>query len=172
LDRSSDEFILLLTRAQPVIYACIFALHPDSVAAQDLLQETNLTLCRKANEFEPGTNFHAWATRIARYHVLNFRRQLKRDQVVFDASLIEELCARHEQRSEELSDSMETLRDCIKSLPDSQRKLLQERYVAGGSVSGLAKRNGKSVAAVSQSLYRLRQSLMDCVYRKMQESRI
>jgi len=39
--RSSDEFILLLTRAQPIIYACIHALLPDRIAAQEILQETN-----------------------------------------------------------------------------------------------------------------------------------
>jgi RNA polymerase sigma-70 factor, ECF subfamily len=172
LDRSSEEFILLLTKAQPAIYACIFALHPDPVAAQDLLQETNLTLYRKVDEFEPGTNFNAWATRIARYHVLNYRRRLKREQVIFDAVLFDELCARQEERAEEVSHYMEAMRECLKHLPASQRELLQERYASRGAVSALAKRHGKSVGAISQLLYRLRQSIMDCVYAKIQEGRL
>jgi RNA polymerase sigma-70 factor, ECF subfamily len=169
LDRSSEEFMLLLMKAQSAIYASIFALHPDSVAAQDLLQDTNLTLCRKADDFEPGTNFNAWATRIARYHVLNYRRRLKREQTIFDPVLFEELCAVHEQRTEELGSYLDAMRDCLQRLPASQRELLQERYASGGSVSELAGRQGKSVGAISQLLYRIRQVLLDCIYRKLQE---
>ena len=169
MDRSSDEFMLLLTKAQPVIYASIFSLHPDPIAAQDLLQETNLTLCRKAEDFESGTNFNAWATRIARYLVLNYRRRLKREREIFDPVLFEELCVAHEQRSEELDSYLEAMTVCLQHLPPSQRQLLQERYATGGSVSDLASRQGKSVGAISQLLYRIRQSLMDCIYRKIQE---
>jgi RNA polymerase sigma factor (sigma-70 family) len=91
VDRSSDEFILLLTQAQPTIHACIFALLPDRVAAQDLLQETNLTLWHKANDFEIGTIFNAWATRIARYHVLNYRRKINHERRLFDDAMLEAL---------------------------------------------------------------------------------
>lgn len=169
LDRASDEFMLLLTKAQSSIFACIYSLHPNTVVAQDLLQETNLTLCRKADDFEPGTNFNAWATRIARYHVLNYRRRLKREQAIFDPILFEELCVLQEQRAEELGGYMEAMRECLKNLPGSQRKLIQERYTSGGSVSALAGQQGKSVGAISQLLYRIRQSLLDCIHRKLQE---
>jgi RNA polymerase sigma-70 factor, ECF subfamily len=169
LDRSSEEFILLLTKSQPAIYACVYALHPDPVAAQDILQETNLTLCRKADDFEHGTNFVAWATRIARYHVLNYRRQLKRERVVFDAALCEEFCALQEERAEELSLYMVAMRECLKRLPEAQQQVLRNRYAPGGSVSALAKTHGKSVGAISQLLYRLRQSLMDCVQKRLRE---
>jgi len=169
VDRSSDEFMLLLTRAQPAIYACVFSLHPDPVVASDLLQETNLTLCRKAQDFESGTNFTAWATRIARYHVLNYRRKLKREQSIFELDLFEEMCVVQEQRSDELEQYVDALRDCLQHLPAAHRQLLQERYTSNGSVSDIASQQGKSVSAISQLLYRIRQSLMDCIYKKVQE---
>jgi len=161
--------MLLLTNAQSTIYASIYSLHPNSVVAQDLLQETNLTLCRKADDFEPGTNFNAWATRIARYHVLNYRRRLKREQAIFDTVLFEELCVLQEQRAEELGGYLDAMRECLQHLPASQRRLIQERYASDGSVSALASQQGKSVGAISQLLYRIRQSLLDCIYRKLQE---
>jgi RNA polymerase sigma-70 factor (ECF subfamily) len=171
VDRSSDEFITLLTQAQPIMFACIYALLPDRMAAQDILQETNLTLCRKAEDFEPGTNFKAWATRIARYHVLNYRRKLNRERLVFDDSLFEELCARQAARTEELCLYTEAMRKCLGNLPATHQELLTQRYAPGGSVAELAKSLGKSVGAISQRLYRLRQSLMDCVYQRLQEGR-
>jgi len=169
VDRSSDEFITLLTQSQPIIFACIYALLPDRMAAQDMLQETNLTLWHKADDFEPGTNFKAWATRIARYHVLNYRRKLNRERTVFDDSLFEELCARQAARTEELCRYSEAMRKCLNDLPSAQQQLLEQRYAPGGSVAALAKSLDKSVGAISQRLYRLRQTLMDCVYQRLQE---
>ena len=49
---SETEFVLLITRHQAAIYAYILTLHPNRVAAQDILQETNLVLCRKVAEAE------------------------------------------------------------------------------------------------------------------------
>jgi len=169
VERSSDEFILLLTQAQPILYACIHALLPDRIAVQDILQETNLTLCHKAQEFEAGTNFNAWATRIARYHVLNYRRKLQRERIVFDDAIFEELCARQAVRTEELCRYTEAMRGCLQKLPTAQRQLLEQRYSPGGSVAVLAEREGKSVGAMSQLLYRLRLTLMDCVCQSIQK---
>jgi RNA polymerase sigma-70 factor, ECF subfamily len=169
VDKPSELFILSLTEAQPTIYACIYSLLPDRGVAHDLLQETNLTLLRKVDDFEPGTNFNAWATRIARYHVLNHRRKMNRDRLIFDESLIEELGARQVERNDELCRYAEAMRCCLQKLPTAQRQLLEKRYSPGGSVAELAKAQGKSVGAISQLLYRLRQSLMDCVYQRLQE---
>lgn len=168
-EQLSKEFVLLLTEAQPTIYACIFSLLPDRTVAHDLLQETNLTLLKKVDDFEIGTNFNAWATRIARYHVLNHRRRSSRDRLVFDDTLIEDLAARQAGRSDEMCRLAEAMRCCIEGMPPDQRQLLEERYADGGSVAAMAARRGKSVGAISQALYRLRQSLMDCVYQRIQE---
>lgn len=169
MDKPSDDFVLALTQAQPAIYACIYSLLPDRGTAHDLLQETNLTLLRKVDDFELGTNFTAWATRIARYHVLNHRKKMNRDRLVFDDSLFEELCARQTERNDELCRYTEAMRTCLQKMPTSQREILEQRYAPGGSVTTLAKAHQKSVGAISQLLYRLRQALMDCVYQRLQK---
>lgn len=86
MHRDSDEFITLLTSSQAALSSCILTLLPDRAAARDVLQETNLTLWRKADDFEPGTNFLGWTARIGQYHVLNHRRKLGRDKLGFDDS--------------------------------------------------------------------------------------
>lgn len=37
MDRTSDQFVTLLTASQPSLYACIFALLPERAAARDIL---------------------------------------------------------------------------------------------------------------------------------------
>ena len=170
-DSSKDaEFVAFLTDAQTALHATIFVLLPDRALAADVLQKTNVTVWEKRAEFLAGSNFLAWARRIARYHVLNERRKLGRDVILFDDALFQELVARHAAR-DELAGSpgpqVDALRECLQELGEAQRVLIQRRYAPGGSVKELAAETGKSVGAVSQTLYRLRELLRNCIEQRL-----
>ena len=47
------EYSQMITRIQKSLYAFILSLLPNRNEAEDILQETNLILCKKANEFDP-----------------------------------------------------------------------------------------------------------------------
>jgi RNA polymerase sigma-70 factor (ECF subfamily) len=55
------------------------------------------------------------------------------------------------------------LKGCLDKLPATQRRLVEDRYASGGSVQRMAEDAGKSVGAISQTLYRIREALMKCV---------
>jgi len=55
----------------------------SSSDAEDLLQETASTLVAKFDEFRPGTDFLLGPFRVARYHVVHFRRRQRRDLLQF-----------------------------------------------------------------------------------------
>lgn len=167
MDQNSDEFVKLLTTSQPSLYACILSLLPDRIAAQDVLQEVSLTLWHKADDFEQGTNFMAWAGRIARYHVMNYRRKMNRDRLVFDEELFRELCERQEAMAEDVDRYADSLRDCLAQLPIEHRELLASRYAPDGSVKKIAELRGQTVGAISQMLYRIRESLLNCVSQRL-----
>jgi len=163
MNRDSTEFVTLLTGSQTSLYACILGLLPDRAAAADILQETNLTLWQKADDFEPGTNFLAWAARIARYHVLNHRRKVSRERLVFDDALFDELAQRQAARIGDFDRREEVLRSCLGKLPAAQLALIERRYAPGGSVQEIAAEWKRSVGAISQMLYRIRETLLNCV---------
>lgn len=94
----------------------------------------------------------AWASRIARYHVLNYRRSMKRDRLVFDEDLFEEPAVRQAMRSDDARHYAGALRVCLEKLPEEQRELVAERYATGGSVRRIAESRGRTVGAVSQLL--------------------
>jgi len=163
MNRASDEFVTLLTASQSSLYACILALLPDRTAARDILQETNLTLWHKAEGFEPETNFLAWASRIARYHVLNHRRKLSRERLVFDDALFDALAERQAARIADFDRREDALRLCLGKLPSLQMELIEQRYAPGGSVQKIAAELKRSVGAISQTLYRIRETLLNCL---------
>lgn len=163
----SGVFVSLLTSSQSSVYAYICSLVFDSNVATDLLQETNLTLWRKRAEFEPGTNFAAWAYRVAYFKVLSYRRNLSRDMHLFDDELLDYLAERQSVRMEVGDRRHEALRGCMKKLSEPHRKLVQERYMTGGSVQVLAEKHGRTTAVISQTLYRIRCALLECIGAKL-----
>ena len=65
---------------QRPLYAYILTLLPNRSEAEDILQETNLILCRKAGEYNPEGHFQGWAFNIARYQVMGHISKFKRSK--------------------------------------------------------------------------------------------
>jgi RNA polymerase sigma-70 factor (ECF subfamily) len=163
MDSHSDQFLTLLTSSQTALYGYILSLLPDRAAAQDILQEVNLTVWHKAADFREGTSFFAWASRIAYFHVLSHRRKLSRDRLVFDDDVLDYLAERQVEREAEVDRRGAALKRCLEKLPAAQRQIVEQRYAPGGSVQDIAGAQGKSVGAISQTLYRIRETLLKCV---------
>ena len=164
LNHITDRFVTLLTQSQSSLYAYILSLVQDGVLAEDLLQETNLTRWHKAGDFDPETHFMAWACRVAYFKVLSDRRRRARDRHVFNDELLDYLAERQAQRIEGLDRRRYALRDCLKRLSVSQRELIQKRYQPDGSVQAMAREQGRTVGVISQTLYRIRCKLIDCIH--------
>lgn len=88
LSRNSDAFVQLMTEHQGRLYAYVLSLLGDPDQANDVLQEANLVLWRNAGEFQMGSNFRAWAFRIAHFQVMAHRQRQLRDRLVFDDELL------------------------------------------------------------------------------------
>ena len=78
--RELEEFLRELTRHQRRLRGLVRCLLFDSRDVEDVWQDVNVTLLRKASEFQPGTDFWAWASQIARFKALNQARKLGRER--------------------------------------------------------------------------------------------
>jgi RNA polymerase sigma-70 factor (ECF subfamily) len=161
------QFMLLITEAQPRLFAFILSLLPDRHTARDVLQETNLTLWEKADEFEHGTNFGAWSARIARYKVLSHMRDRGRDRHLFDEATLDRIAAITESVTELTRDRMDALAACLHKLPAQQRELIHRRYDRNESPAEIADATHSSANTVRQSLFRIRHALLKCVQRTL-----
>ncbi|HEX8912459.1 MAG TPA: sigma-70 family RNA polymerase sigma factor [Humisphaera sp.] len=163
----SEQFVALMTASQPSLFAYVLSLVPDTQRAEDLLQETNIVLWRKRDEYEAGTSFMSWACQVAYFNVLAFRRKMARDRHRFDDAVFDYLAERQIERADALDDRREALKGCLEKLPAAQRELVAERYEPGGSVQRMAEARGTTEGAVSQSLYRIRAALLACIERRL-----
>jgi len=165
--RQTERFVHNLITCQPRVYAYILATLADRDLADEVLSETNLVLWRKADQYVEGTDFGAWACTIARYQVLAARQKLARDRLVFDDEVLARIADGAAQRTDDLDDRRRALRHCLRSLTRDQQDLLRARYTADGSVKALAEQLGRSVGSISQTLYRIRHTLLACIRRRL-----
>ena len=160
-----EQFVRDLTDHQSRLYAYIMAILGDPGAAGDVLQDVNVTIWRKAGEFVEGTSFWAWTSRIAYFEVLAFRKRRQRDRLVFDDALLDEIAAEAADQAVDLA----ALHRCMEKLPQLDKDLVRGRYMPGGSVKQIARSRGKSAGAISQTLYRIRAELADCVEKELEK---
>lgn len=158
-----------LMACQDRLYAYAAALVGNMTAVDDIVQQTNLILWRKADQFEPGTEFGAWACRVAFYEILKHRQRLKREKLLFDDDLLSIMAERCEQFSDEATQRRSALRLCLKKLSPDQRELLERRYEPGASVADMAGELHRSAGSLSQELYRIRQALTDCIRKRLSQ---
>ena len=162
-ERSPQSFADLMADHQPRLSAYIRSLVADEHATKDILQETNVTLLKKSREFELGTNFTAWAFRIAYFEVLTWRRRRGRDRLSFSDELVEGLAETVDEAAASYEDRLEALRHCIHKLPDRQREVVERRYLNSESVQDIASDLGFKANAASQLLFRARTNLLQCM---------
>ena len=161
----SKAFTQALASHQGRLRGYILSLLADTQAADDVLQETNIVLCKKAADFEPGTSFRAWALRVAHFQVLRQRRDKARDRLHFDDELLEQLEAEADRETQRYETRRRALLECLQKLPSQQRRVILERYLEARPVQEIATDLGRTPNAVSLVLFRARQNLADCVAR-------
>ncbi len=162
------EFVELLRRHQHQLFSYVFALLRNQHDAEDLFQQASLVWWAKFDEFEPGSNFVAWACQIARYEVLNFYRRQNRSRALFSDTLQDELAALSADAAAELSaERVDALGHCIEKLSEPDRKLLDQVYGDGLSIRQVAGRRGRPVKSVYNSFGRIRKILEQCIRRSL-----
>jgi RNA polymerase sigma-70 factor (ECF subfamily) len=168
-DRSgqTELFIRLLGQTHRSLHLYVMSLVPNRADAEDVLQQTNLVLWREFHQFQPGTNFTAWACRVAFNQVLAWRKKRQRERLVFSEAFLEAVAAEVSADAELLEDRSNRLAGCIQKLPPHHQQLIRLRYSEGNAVETIAAEVNRTVDAVYRMLSRVRQALFDCVSRSV-----
>ena len=161
-DRSS-ELVQLMMTYQRRIFAYIHTLVPSRSDAEDILQETSLTICEKFKDFEIGTNFYSWACQIAYWKVRAARKKFATSKVVFNQEVLDVISQTRGEMVEELDHRHGALARCLEKLNDRDRRMVLTRYESGKNVTAAAQACGRTVQGAYKALTRIRKALFDCV---------
>jgi RNA polymerase sigma-70 factor, ECF subfamily len=162
-----EEFVRLFTRHQRPLFLYLLTRIPNPVEAEEILQEANIVIWRKFDQFTPGSNFLAWAMQIAKYELLKYRERHQRDKLRFSDRLVEELVDEEIEDASHWEQRREALMNCLKKLREKDRELIERRYRPGESGLSLAEFLERPVNSVYQSLGRIRRTLLECIHREL-----
>lgn len=161
-----DEFVELLQHATGRILAYINALLLNWNDAEDVFQESCVVLWRKFDDYRPGTNFVAWALRIAQNKVMDFQKSRARRRTFFTPELQTSLMAEISQPTTSTEDAgLDALSNCMAGLGAADRQLVHLCYGDGVQVRDVAAQLGRSPQSVHNSLRRIRMTLLECIER-------
>lgn len=158
-----EAFARLFARHQRRVYSYIFSLLGDWTAAEDVFQDTCVVMWTKFSDFQPGTDFAAWACRIARFKVLKYRQECRRRLPFSSMEFIETVAAARDSRNTESDDWTAVLIECINKLPPRDRILIVQRYSEDCTIKELAEKLGLPSNTVYKAIGRIRKNLLECV---------
>ena len=162
-----ESFVRNLTGCQNRLYTYVLSLIPEPDAAREVVQNANVAIWKNTGNFKPGTDFNAWACKMAYYAVLSYRRDRGRERLVFDDDVVQSLAKSAQQRSSQVDPHALALEGCLERLPEKHRELIALRYGEEQPLAQLATKAGRTTGALGTLLYRIRQSLLDCVQGKL-----
>jgi RNA polymerase sigma-70 factor (ECF subfamily) len=131
-----------------------------------------LVLCRKADNFELGTNFKAWAMTVANYEVMAYRKTQVRERLVFTDEVYAMIGTADDGRSSAQSARVAHLKHCLQGMSLKNRELLDWRYQGERTMVQIAEDIGSTIGAVKVKLHRLRRQLLGCIQNRMKKDGI
>lgn len=167
-----NEFVELYSLYYPRLQYYLMAIAPTPADAADILQETSLVLWKKFSAFQSGTNFYAWACKIARLQTLKHRQRQGQSAKILDSHAFELIAADAASESMERGIPLEILEACLDKLSEIDRALIRKRYQPDYTVKKIAVEVGRSANSLSKSLGRIRRTLLECIDRKLAHNEV
>lgn len=167
---SATLFSELLEADKNRLFGYIYAFVSNHAIADDVFQETCLTLWKEFERFEPGTSFSKWANTIAFNRVLSYRKKHKRDQVGFSDEFFEDFSESVEvieRNANSQEQKWHYLAQCKSLLSAPLQNVYQRFYVYNETAQQIADDSERSIHAIRKSVHKLRKSLIDCIDKKM-----
>lgn len=168
-----SDFVRQLTDQQAVIRAFIISLLPGAPGVDDVIQETNTILWKKRGDFQPGSNFQAWALTVARFQTLAYLRNLKqRHWVTLDEDVSELMAEEITQIADPEYEErrITVLKTCLSKLREADRDLLMERYWKKTRLTDFAVTTRRSLGGLRVRLVKLRAMLKRCIESNLEPS--
>ena len=157
-------FLKLILEHQPKIYAYILTLVPGYSDADDVLQDSFEIMWRRFDQFEPGTNFLAWALKCTHFEILSFRKKKARlRELIFDSETFEQMLPVLNDELQRADYRRDALENCLDKLNKDHREIIKLRYNMDLRPKEISLRMGYTVANIYKLISRIHRKLLACI---------
>ncbi|MBN1670949.1 MAG: sigma-70 family RNA polymerase sigma factor [Kiritimatiellae bacterium] len=167
-----QEITAQIMKHRSDLFAFIFSMVRNFHLAEDLLQDTCVIICAKAAQFEPGTNFMAWARAIALREAKNMHKSRKYRHASALTERAEQVARlwEWEDLADDMAERREALHHCLRNLRSRALNVFLAFYEKREGCQQIAERLRTTVPAIHMLLKRTREKLYSCVERKLAAS--
>lgn len=156
-----------LEKIQQSLFSFIFSLVHNRQDAQDILQDVNLIICKKKDEFNKNKgSLKTWCFKIARFQVMGFITKSKRSKLTFCNELADTLTEEFSFH-DPLDKTKEALEMSYKELPEHMSEIAHLRFKENKSLKQISKQVNRPVGSVSATLFRIRKNLLQSTKEKI-----
>ena len=165
-DRDAFRDLVLATQARLALSIASHLVTRDLL--EEVLQETYVTAYEKLDQYRLEGAFLAWLKAIARNRLFLIWRERRRAALITSDALDEVIADDHladleEDAADQRAGEVRRLAACLERLPARARTLLERRYRDGHALATLAQNFKRTTAALSVTLFRLRQQVRACI---------
>jgi len=161
------RFMQLFASHQRRLFGFVFSLVRNETDADDVLQEALAVMWAKYEQFEPGTDFGAWAMSIVRLKAMELFAARKRDAALFRPETAAKIADRFETMGPQVDAVHEALSHCLAKLSSRDQQLVESRYRDDAPAEALAVEFSLSRSQIYRTLDRIHQALLRCIERRM-----
>lgn len=167
---TDDAFIALLIANQNRVFRFLMTLVPRREDAEDLLQQTSLTLWRSREKYDPSEgDFASWACAIAHNHVRNFRRKETTRRNTLSGHIEQALIETRAAHSSLMDEWHRALASCMQRLTPRQRTIVEDCYGGETNIRNSSSAEGRTANALYKILRQIRSLLHDCIRKSVME---
>jgi len=160
---AQERFLSLFLRSEREVFRYVAALVPNVADAEDIVQQTALSLWEKFDAYDSSQPFTPWACRFALNKTKQWIERRQRWQALLEGGLAEELAQRREELRPEIEIRLKHLESCLNKLPEERRSIVQGYYYRREGIEKVAEHSGRTVAATYKTLQRIREALHLCM---------
>lgn len=162
-----EEFVSLYVRHEPAVFSFVLSMVQNTADSEDVVQRASMTMWRRFDHYESGTNFRNWAFQVAKNEALNHLTKMRRDRHVFGEKLIDLLANHSEEHAEKLDVRRRALDACLVKLPTEDHEMVAGCYAEGSTIRSFAEQAGESANKIYKRLNRIRRQLQKCIERQL-----
>ena len=171
--REGDEdawSALVSTTLRPIYRLCA-SYAPSAAEAEELTQEVYFKLWENLHRYRPGSNFMAWAWRVARNLLIDAHRRSRRERSAawLDPEIIDRLPASDDPHEHTVHrQRLRLIATAMRQLPEELATLILMRDFSGMSYQEIAEGLDLPLGTVKSRLNRARLELATAVRRRLQ----
>ena len=162
---TNDKAFRMVMESRTMLLSYVRAIVRDSHLAEDTLQDTAVQIVKMWHKYDQARPFALWARGIARRVALANLRKAGRQPAILDTAILDAVACRVEQQGSQAywDQQKELLQQCLKRLPQKQRRLVELRYHGNHDYNEIALILKRSVDSLYTAFSRIHKALHDCI---------